>query len=132
MGMAVVPAGSAPFAVENHPTSLITSSTILWSRQEISGATPGGPVVFFVNVGPSGAGGAAGAPTATVLPGIGGELFGPPTVFVLATATADPKGYVGNVVTLPSSLVGTNGSLLFQAFDFASFAFGTPAPIQYL
>jgi hypothetical protein len=129
MGMGIVPGSGHPFAVENHPTSLITSSTILWSRQEVSGATPGGIVVFFVDPGMSGPGAVL---LAVSIPGLGGELFSDGTVTPLATLTADDAGYVGNVITLPSFLVGSNQNLVFQAFDLTTFSFSTPAPVQYL
>ncbi|MEM7307777.1 MAG: hypothetical protein AAF682_13950 [Planctomycetota bacterium] len=129
MGMAVAPATAPPLAAENYPTSLITSSTILWSRQEVSGATPGGLVVFFVDVGPTGTGAVV---PALALPGVGGELFGDGTVITLATQTAGGGGHVGNVVTLPASFVGTNQNLVFQAFDLGAFALSSPAPVQFL
>lgn len=128
MGIAVVDERPAQHASEVHPTGLITSSTILWSRQEVSGATPGGLVVVFADVGPSGAGAVL---PVLLLPGLG-ELFSDGTVFVLATVAADALGYAGNVLTLPSTLVGSNLNLVFQSFDIGTFAFGTPAPIQFL
>ncbi len=129
MGMAVIPARPAPLTVENHPTSLITSSTILWSRQETSGAMPGSLVAFFVDIGPTGAGAFAASLT---IPGFAGELFGDGTVFVTGLVPADGKGYAGNVVSLPLSFVGATQNLIFQVFDTSAFAFGAPAPVQFL
>jgi len=129
MGMALVPGGSNPLTVENHPTSLITSSTILWSRQEVSGATPGSPVVFFTTLGAAGAGV---VPPAIGLPGFGGVVYGNLTPYLLGTVNADAGGYAGNVFTLPTVLVGSAAHLMMQAFDFAAFSFGEPAPIQFL
>ena len=83
---------------------------------------------MFADIGPTGAGAVQ---PVLLVPGIG-ELFSDGTVFVLAVVTADGLGYAGNVVTLPSVLVGTNQNLLFQSLDAATFTLGTPAQVQYL
>ena len=117
------------FAVENYPTRLITSSTILFHRSEISGATPSTPVVHFVDFATNVPG--TSFPSTTIL-GIGGELFGIGLVTITGVTVADLQGYTGNVLTLPSSFVGTGAKLAFQAFDVSAMAFATPAALDFL
>ncbi len=117
------------FAVENFPTRLITSSTILFHRSEVSGATPSTPVVHFVDFATNVPG--TSFPSTTIL-GIGGELFGIGLVTITGVTVADLDGYTGNVLTLPSSFVGTGAKLAFQAFDVGAMAFATPAALDFL
>lgn len=128
-GLALIPARPPVLAIENDPVNLITSSTILFTRQEVSGATPNGLVLFFFDFGPIGVGGFL--PT-TPFPGFGGELFGVGLPTLLGFALADGKGYASRVHFLPPSAVGSMMNLAFQAFDVGQMSFATPAGLQFL
>src|SRR5690606_8252492 len=126
-GLALVPNRSAPPAVELWPTSLVTRSTTLFTRAEVSNATPGGPVFFFADValGPS-------FPTTTI-PGFRGELFGAGLSVDLGAATADTIGYAFITFQLPPSVVtGSRFALVWQCLDVRSFTFAQPAAMQFL
>lgn len=127
MGLAIIPERLPPQAVEVYPTGLITGTSSLWSRQEVSGATPGGAVIFLVDGGPTG----PGSVVPSLMLGSVGEFFSDGILTVLATQTADAGGYAGNVVTIPGSLVGLGFNMIFQTFDVTSFKLGTPAPLQF-
>lgn len=128
-GLAVVPVQSPPLTAELYPTRLITSSTILWTRVEVSSATPGAPVAFVIEGGPLGAGGVL--PVIT-LPGFQGQLFGVGQPFVLGPSIADPQGFASLTLVMPSSIVGSMANFVWQAVDFGTATLSTPAPVQFL
>jgi hypothetical protein len=128
MGLGIVPfTAREPLVVENYPTNLITSSTILWTRQETSGATPGGAVFVLVGFGGTTPGGSL---PITPLGPIG-DLFGI-APFVLGSSTADGGGHASLVTLMPSSLVGTGANLVWQSFDVGAGRLSTPAAMQFL
>ncbi len=130
-GMALIDEVLAPLVVENYPVNLITSSTILYTEQQVSGATPGGNVVYFFDLGGTTVGGAL---TSFAFGGlITGEVFGTAFTFpILSVVTANGQGYARLVSTLPAFLVGSGTNLAFQAFDVATKTFAQPAGLQFL
>ena len=120
-GLKIIP------TLENHPVNLITSSTTLFSRRELTGATPGGGVLFFVEVGPTATGSVL---PSTQLIGIG-ELF-TPSLILLGSATADGAGVASRIDFYPQTLVGSDQNLVFQGFDLATFQLSAPAGLQFL
>ncbi len=129
-GLAVIDQIPDPLVLENYPTNLITSSTILYTEQQISGATPGGGVFIFYDIGPSAIGSVL---SSTTLGGPSGEVFfGTGQFGVLGAVIADGDGHGAFVQTLPTSLVGSAANLVFQVYDLSSNSFGAPAPLQFL
>jgi hypothetical protein len=129
MGLAVIPARADELVVENFPTNLITSSTILYTEQQVSGATPGGAFAILVSFGPTTTGSFL---SAFALPGFGGQVFEPGALIVTSTGSADAGGFARQALIMPSILVGSGGNLCWQVFDAGKFSFGTPAAMQFL
>jgi hypothetical protein len=128
-GLALAPFGARQLCAENYPTNLITTSTVLFTRCEVTGATAGQPVVFFVDFGPLAPGSSL---PALSLPLFDGQLFGTGTVLVTGTGFASPLGVVGNALVLPSSTSGSGLNLVFQAVDVITGRLASPAAMQFL
>lgn len=129
MGLALIPAQADELVVENYPVNLITSSTILYTEQQVSGATPGTALAFLVSFGPTATGSSL---MAFSIPGFGGQVFELGTLVVTSTGVADTEGYARQALIMPSILVGSGANLCWQVFDAGSFSFGTPAAMQFL
>jgi hypothetical protein len=128
-GLAIADSQPNVVTVENYPTNLITTSTILWTRHEVSNATPGGTVFFFVDFGPIATGSVL---PAFAIPGVGGQFFGTLGLFSLGSAVADPRGYASRSIQLPPAASGSGVNVAWQVFDLGRFTFGTPAAMQFL
>lgn len=130
-GMALINTVLAPVVVENYPVNLITSSTILYTEQQVSGATPGGNVVFFFDVGGTATGGSLTSFTFTGP--LSGQVFGTSFNFpILSIQPANSQGYARLVSALPNFLVGSGTNLAFQALDVGKKTFALPAGMQFL
>ncbi|MEO0478386.1 MAG: hypothetical protein AAF196_02780 [Planctomycetota bacterium] len=129
-GLALVDEQPGFLSLENWPINLVTTVSTLFTRQEVSNATPGGPVAFLVSFGPGGIGGALSS--LTLGGGIVGDFFEPASAIVVNTTTADPDGYASNAFNFPEVLRGSGVNLCWQAFDLSRLQFSTPAAIQFL
>ena len=129
-GLALIPARLNPLIIEEWPSRLITNTSVLFTRSEASGGTPGAPAVFFTMFGPTAVG--SSLPVLTAAP-IEGHAFGDlTTLVILGVGFFDPFGRTSQVTNLPGSLVGTSSNMAFQVFDaFGLGQFGTPAALQY-
>ncbi|MEX1025798.1 MAG: hypothetical protein WD226_12065 [Planctomycetota bacterium] len=118
-----------PIVLENYPTSVFGASTPLFTRQEVSGVTPGGAAFFFWNSVSNAPGSVA---PATSLPALfGGQLFGDVGVHLYGATFADAAGYARVSSSLPPHVSGSNLHLIVQSFDLGSFSFSTPAPLDF-
>lgn len=128
-GLARINSNSPPVVLENFPTSAFGPTPSLFTRQEVSGATPGGPVFFFwenVSNAP-----AAVAPLFPLPPQFGGQLLGNATVEIFGVAVADSGGNAQISSFLPATVVGSNFHLIQQAYDLGGARFSTPAPMDF-
>jgi hypothetical protein len=129
-GMALIPQRSEPLVVENYPVNLITSSTILFTRQEVSGATPGGTVAFIIGAGPLPVGGFV--PAVSAPSPFTGTIYGLAPLIVTGSAVADADGHAALIHSLPPTLVGSGVNFVWMALDVPSRRFGEPAGLQFL
>ncbi|MEX1024032.1 MAG: hypothetical protein WD226_03050 [Planctomycetota bacterium] len=129
MGLGLIPQAQ-PMSLENWPRSLITTSTILFTRQEVGGATPGGLVAFFYDNLPNTMGTAAGS--VPLPPSFGGQLLGDGSVEVFSIQSAGFDGFASATTQMPTTLWGSDLYILLQAYDVASATFSTPSTIDFL
>lgn len=127
-GLALIAAQPAQLVVENHPTNLITTTTTLFSQQQVSGAVPAAGVAFLLMVGPTTQGSVL--PVFSI-PGFGGELFGIGSPIFTTTAVPDAHGFASQTIFMPPDVVGSGMNLAWQVFDAGTFSFGLPAPMQF-
>jgi hypothetical protein len=129
-GLALIPQRAEPLVVENYPVNLITSSTILFTRQEISGATPGGTVLTIIAAGPLAVGGFA--PAVPAPAPFSGTIYGLSPLTVTGSTVADASGHAAVIHMLPPSLVGSAANFVWMTLDVPTRRFGEPAGLQFL
>ncbi len=129
-GLAVVDAQIEHLPLENYPINLVTTVSTMFTRQELTNATPNGQVLFLLSIGPPAIGGVL---TSFPLPApFTGELFEPATAIGIAVSTANSLGYASNSFLFPESVRGTGINVCWQAADVTRLQFSLPAPIQFL
>ncbi len=125
-GLALAPFGrSTPFELEIYPDHSIALGDPLWTRQEVTGATPYGVIVFFVD-----SVDANGAFPSFDLPVIAGSFYGAgfaiPTVAILA----DVHGNASTTITIPQGAIGQNIAVVWQALDLNALALALPGAMD--
>jgi hypothetical protein len=104
---------------------MVSTSTTLYTRREVSNATPGGIVVFFFDVA------LGNVFPAIPSPPFGGEVFGAGLLIVVGSSVADANGYAAHSLQFSRTAVGTRFAAVWQCFDFGKLSFGLPAAMQF-
>lgn len=125
MGLGVIPQRLPVLALEIWPVISFSSSSPLLTRQELSGATPGAPVGFFIdfpvgNVHP-----------AIAVPGFTGAIYGAGALLPVATVLADTNGNATNELVIPPATVGTGLAVVWQAIDLTTATFAWPGATDF-
>lgn len=125
-GLALVPRQAPPPAVETWPVNLVTSGTTLYTRQEVSNATPGGNIVFFLDT-------AVGSTfPANTFPLFRGQLFGSGLIQVVGVGIADSHGFAASSLVMPPAVInGARFAVAWQAIDVGSLTLATPSAMQF-
>lgn len=128
--MALIANQRESLLVETWPTNLITGTTTLYTEQQVSGASSGGLVALFYDLGPQSPGGNM---SAVAVGGFLGAVYGSQLSFpLLSIGVADADGLARFPATLPSHLVGSGANLALQVLDVRSRTFGEPIGLQFL
>ncbi len=123
--LGLIPPQLPPLVLENWPTNSYSISSPLYDRQEVAGATPGGVVVFFIDL-----------PVGSVFPaiaisGFGGDAYGAGLAVPIGVATADANGNAANTIDIPASIIGGGGALVWEALDLSSLSFAWPGATDF-
>ena len=109
---------------------MITATTTLYTEQQVSGASSGGLVALFYDLGPQAAGSSM---SAVAVGGFLGAVYGSQLSFpLLSVGAADADGFARFPAMLPAHLVGSGANLALQVLDVRSRSFGEPVGLQFL
>ncbi len=125
MGLAVIDAQSHPLQLESWPAISYGATTAAVVRQELTGATPNGPIAFLVSF-PVG----SGFPSVALPPPFGGELFGSSSTQV-AVGTADSNGLAALELILPPGVIGSGLAVVWQAADATTLTLSWPGATDF-
>lgn len=128
-GLALVPAQSGPpklavNALEQDGTSTDPAYSLFLAQ----GMTPGGQVIFALDIQP------LSRPSWSELtaPGLtGSAVVGFGILFVIGTTTADSDGFAWLDFYPPRNVLGSDLAVVVNALDFATLSFATPGVFQY-